>query len=205
MTNALWVAQGFAALVLLFTGALKVVTPKEKLAEKMHWAAAWPAGRIKLLGLAEVAGALGLVLPAALRIAPVLTPIAAVCLPCRCSRGPDAPASSRELRPALVPPARLRRDRRGSVSFWSVGEAMAKTLLSAPWCFWRRTRLSRSLRSLPSRVGPFSPFGYRGSTTSRNRWFLGRWSRHLVSRTTRPHPTETLSALIASACSLRSH
>jgi hypothetical protein len=80
MTIALWIAQGFAALVLLFTGALKVVTPKEKLVEKMHWAASWPPDRIKLLGLAEVAGALGLVLPAALHIAPVLTPIAAVCL-----------------------------------------------------------------------------------------------------------------------------
>jgi len=80
MNIALWVAQGFAALVFLLTGALKVVTPKEKLAEKMHWAATWPPDRIKLLGLAEVAGALGLVLPAALHIAPVLTPIAAVCL-----------------------------------------------------------------------------------------------------------------------------
>ena len=80
MTIALWVAQGFAALVLLLTGALKVMTPKEKLAKKMHWAAAWPPGRIKLLGLAEMAGALGLVLPTALHIAPVLTPIAAVCL-----------------------------------------------------------------------------------------------------------------------------
>ena len=79
MTIALWFAQGFAALV-CSTGALKMVTPKEKLVEKMHWAATWPAGRIKLLGLAEVAGALGLVLPAALRMAPVLTPIAAVCL-----------------------------------------------------------------------------------------------------------------------------
>jgi hypothetical protein len=59
---------------------LKVVTPKEKLAEKMHWAATWPPGRIKLLGLAEVAGAIGLVLPAALHIAPALTPLAAVCL-----------------------------------------------------------------------------------------------------------------------------
>ena len=80
MTIALWVAQGFAALVLLVTGALKVVTPKERLVEKMHWAAPWPRGRIKLLGLAEVAGALGLVLPTALHVAPVLTPIAAVCL-----------------------------------------------------------------------------------------------------------------------------
>jgi len=80
MNVALWVAQGFAALVFLVTGAAKMVTPKERLAEKMHWAATWPQGRIKLLGLAEVAGAIGLVLPAALQIAPVLTPIAAVCL-----------------------------------------------------------------------------------------------------------------------------
>lgn len=80
MTTALWITQGFAALVFLLTGALKLVTPKEKLAGKMHWAASWPASRIKLLGFAEVAGAIGLVLPAALHIAPVLTPIAAICL-----------------------------------------------------------------------------------------------------------------------------
>ena len=80
MITALWIAQGFAALVFLLTGTLKLVTPKEKLVGKMHWAATWPAGRIKLLGLAEVAGAIGLVLPGALHIAPVLTPIAAVCL-----------------------------------------------------------------------------------------------------------------------------
>ena len=80
MTTALWIAQGFAALVFLLTGTLKLVTPKEKLAGKMHWTATWPAGRIKLLGLAEVAGAIGLVVPAALQIAPVLTPIAATCL-----------------------------------------------------------------------------------------------------------------------------
>lgn len=80
MTIALRVAQGFAALVFLLTGTLKLVTPKEKLVGKMHWAATWPPGRTKLLGFAEVAGAIGLVLPAALHIAPVLTPIAAVCL-----------------------------------------------------------------------------------------------------------------------------
>lgn len=80
MNVALWVAQGFAALVFFLTGGLKVVAPKEKLAEKMHWAATWPPGRIKLLGLAEVAGAIGLVLPALLHIAPALTPIAAACL-----------------------------------------------------------------------------------------------------------------------------
>lgn len=80
MNIGLWVAQGFAALVFVLTGALKVFTPKDTLAQKMHWAAAWPPGRIKLLGLAEVAGGIGLVLPAALQIAPALTPVAALCL-----------------------------------------------------------------------------------------------------------------------------
>jgi len=80
MTIALWIAQGFAAFVFLLTGTLKVVTPKDKLAQKMHWAADWPPHRIKLLGLAEVAGAIGLVLPSALHVAPILTPIAALCL-----------------------------------------------------------------------------------------------------------------------------
>ena len=80
MNTALWIAQGFAALVFLVTGVLKLVMPRERLAEKMHWAATWPPGRIKLLGLAEVAGAIGLVLPSALHVAPVLMPIAATCL-----------------------------------------------------------------------------------------------------------------------------
>ena len=38
----------------------------------MHWAATWPPGRIKLLGLAEMAGAIGLVLPTTWHIALVL-------------------------------------------------------------------------------------------------------------------------------------
>jgi DoxX-like family len=80
MNIVLWFVQGFSALIFLVSGALKVLTPKQRLAEKMHWAATWPPGRIKLLGLAEVAGAIGLVLPGAFHIAPMLVPIAAVCL-----------------------------------------------------------------------------------------------------------------------------
>ncbi len=80
MHVALWFAQVVAALIFLVTGTLKITMPKAKLVQRMHWAATWPSGRIKLLGLAEVAGAIGLVLPAALHIAPALVPIAAVCL-----------------------------------------------------------------------------------------------------------------------------
>ena len=62
------------------TGTLKLAVPRERLARKTHWAGSWPRWRIKLLGAAELAGAAGLVLPVALGIAPLLTPIAAVCL-----------------------------------------------------------------------------------------------------------------------------
>jgi len=80
MNTALWVAQGFVALVVALTGSTKLLLPREQLAHKMHWAATWPRWRIKLLGFSEVAGAVGLVLPTATGIAPVLTPIAALCL-----------------------------------------------------------------------------------------------------------------------------
>lgn len=80
MNAALWIAQGFVALVVTTTGAAKLVYAREQLARRMHWATTWPRGRIKLLGLAEVAGAAGLLLPTATGIAPVLTPVAALCL-----------------------------------------------------------------------------------------------------------------------------
>jgi uncharacterized membrane protein len=80
MNTALWVAQAIVAVVVALTGAVKVALPRERLATKMRWAASWPRERIKLLGFAEIAGALGLVLPVATGIAPWLTPVAALCL-----------------------------------------------------------------------------------------------------------------------------
>ena len=77
---ALWIVQGLLAGVFTLTGTTKLVLPREVLEKRMHWAATWPPWCIKLLGLAEVAGAVGLVVPAATGVAPVLTPIAALCL-----------------------------------------------------------------------------------------------------------------------------
>jgi uncharacterized membrane protein YphA (DoxX/SURF4 family) len=79
-TTLLWIARILVAVVFTATGMTKLISTREKLAPKVHWVATWPRGGIKLLGVAEVAGALGLVLPAATGIAPFLTPIAAVCL-----------------------------------------------------------------------------------------------------------------------------
>lgn len=80
MNLAIWIVQGLLAVMMLAAGMFKVVTPREKLSEKFRWAKTWTDGNVKLLGLAEVLGAAGLVLPGLLHVLPVLTPIAGICL-----------------------------------------------------------------------------------------------------------------------------
>jgi uncharacterized membrane protein len=80
LNTSLWIAQWLVAVTFALTGTLKVTFPREKLATRMRWAVEWPRGRIKLLGLAEVLGAVGLIAPQVTGIAPYLTPLAAVCL-----------------------------------------------------------------------------------------------------------------------------
>jgi hypothetical protein len=82
MNVALWILQGLLAATFLAAGGMKLVTAREKLQRQAHmgWVNDFTAGQIKLIGLAEVLGAAGLVVPWLLRIAPVLSPIAALCL-----------------------------------------------------------------------------------------------------------------------------
>jgi hypothetical protein len=80
MQLALWIASGLLALAMLAAGTVKAVTPRTRLMERMKWAATWTDGDVKLLGLAEVLGATGLIVPWVTHIVPILTPIAAVCL-----------------------------------------------------------------------------------------------------------------------------
>jgi len=81
MNIALWILQGLLAFAIFGAGGFKLATPHGKLSEKMKWAANWPPARVKLLGLAELLGAVGVVAPWATGILPVLTPVAALCLP----------------------------------------------------------------------------------------------------------------------------
>lgn len=75
MKIAVWIGSGLLALVFLFVGGSKLLTPA---AELQQMAQGVPVALMKLAGAAEVLGGIGLVLPAATRIMPVLTPIAAV-------------------------------------------------------------------------------------------------------------------------------
>lgn len=78
----LWTIQIFLAVAFAAAGTLKLVRSREQLAANPHmgWVQAIPEAHIKLLGLAEVLGAIGLVAPTATGIAPFMTRVAAVCL-----------------------------------------------------------------------------------------------------------------------------
>lgn len=79
MNIALWVVAGLLAFVFGGAGVTKLASPKEKLEKNpnMAWTEDFSGGVIKLIGGLELAAAIGLILPWALDIAPVLTPLAA--------------------------------------------------------------------------------------------------------------------------------
>jgi uncharacterized membrane protein YphA (DoxX/SURF4 family) len=75
----LWIIAGLLAAAFLAAGLMKLTRPKEKLAASgMAWTQNYSAGAIKTIGGLEVLAAIGLILPAALNIAPVLVPLAAL-------------------------------------------------------------------------------------------------------------------------------
>lgn len=78
MNVLLWVVQGLLALLFLFTGTMMLVTPREKLVAGAAWAETFSPSTTKLIGLLEVLGAVGLVVPMATGAWSWLTPIAAV-------------------------------------------------------------------------------------------------------------------------------
>ena len=80
MNLALWITAGLLAAVFLLAGSNKLFISREKLAKAPGggWVLDFSAGFVKALGAVEILGAVGLILPALLGIAPVLVPLAAV-------------------------------------------------------------------------------------------------------------------------------
>jgi uncharacterized membrane protein YphA (DoxX/SURF4 family) len=75
MTYALWIVQGLLAVLFLFAGGVKLVLPIEEMTKQMP--VPLPGLFLRFLGVVEVLGALGLILPGLLRVRPGLTPLAA--------------------------------------------------------------------------------------------------------------------------------
>lgn len=73
MNVALWIVQGLLAALFVFSGGMKLVLPIEKMQDPV----ALPGLFLRFIGVCELLGAIGLILPSLLRIRPGLTPLAA--------------------------------------------------------------------------------------------------------------------------------
>ena len=81
MLITLWIINGLLAVAYLGAGLMKATKPKEALATSgLNWVEDFSPTSVKLIGLSEVLGAIGLVLPLLLGVAPILTPIASTAL-----------------------------------------------------------------------------------------------------------------------------
>jgi uncharacterized membrane protein YphA (DoxX/SURF4 family) len=78
-TITLWIAQVLLAILYFMAGAMKITQPMDTLAVSgMGFVTSTPEFLVRLIGVLEVLGVAGLLLPAATRILPMLTPAAAL-------------------------------------------------------------------------------------------------------------------------------
>ena len=77
MKKALWILQGILALMFFMPGLMKLMTPYNELGEQMAWATRVSPELVLFIGVCEILGAIGIILPSALRIMPIVIPIAA--------------------------------------------------------------------------------------------------------------------------------
>lgn len=78
MNVALWILQVLVALLFLMAGGAKAFRPLDKLTQQWDWIGKVPPRFVRFLGVSELAGAVGLILPATTAILPQLTIAAAL-------------------------------------------------------------------------------------------------------------------------------
>lgn len=101
MNVFLWGLQIVCAAIFIRYGIRKVMTPKGELQRQVAWVEDYSSRFVKFIGSVEILGGIGLVLPAATRVAPVLTPIAACGLAVLMILGARLHISRREYREML--------------------------------------------------------------------------------------------------------
>lgn len=80
MNVALWILQAFMALLFAVAGGAKLFQPISQLAKRYPWMGNVSPLFVRFIGVCEVAGAVGLIVPEAVSIVPKLSVVAALCL-----------------------------------------------------------------------------------------------------------------------------
>jgi putative oxidoreductase len=78
MHITLWIAQVLLAVMFIMAGAMKSFQPIGELSKMLPWVSETPLALVRFIGISELLGGLGLVLPALFRIKPFLTTLAAI-------------------------------------------------------------------------------------------------------------------------------
>ena len=74
----LWVMQVLLAIIFIMAGVTKSFQPIDAIAESLPWVLSTPVALVRFIGISEILGGLGLLLPSILRIKPILTAWAAI-------------------------------------------------------------------------------------------------------------------------------
>jgi hypothetical protein len=77
MNLALWIVQIVVGAGFLLAGVMKATRPVDELAKRMKWVTALSPSTVRFIGISEIAGGVGIIVPWATGIVPILTPIAA--------------------------------------------------------------------------------------------------------------------------------
>ena len=74
MNTAIWIAQGILAVMFAMAGVMKSTQPIDKLVKSgLNWVERVPVSTVRFIGLSELLGAVGLILPWVFGILPILT------------------------------------------------------------------------------------------------------------------------------------
>jgi uncharacterized membrane protein YphA (DoxX/SURF4 family) len=100
MTYALWILQILLGLLFLFSGSMKFVMSVAEMTKDIPWMPGW---FLHFIGVMEILGGFGLILPSLLRIRPGLTPLAAACLVIIMIGATVITLSATGIGPAMIP------------------------------------------------------------------------------------------------------
>ena len=76
----LWIVQAVLAASFFWGACMKLFMPVNELSAMWPWAGQIPRVLVKITGIVDLTGAIGLIVPSLLRIKPVLTPISAIAI-----------------------------------------------------------------------------------------------------------------------------